>query len=255
MTHGLARLVLLLAPIAVVACSGSKQEPVAEPAPAEPPAEEPVPTEPAKQTEEPDAAAEEADDDIVVEVREEPYDTFVDLHLRGRERPALDYRAKSKRLIVKWDKTRPQADQVADLARMIERLYAQKEAPAEPKTLSVGLDYYSYPDYAERLARHAQSDPAWTAVRKAELPIGEPRIKALHDYIEETTRSATLHPELDEAFAAVGKRVELRDVEKCSTAKPGGKGELGTFLAERGVPGKVKLPVGCLMSTFVIEPK
>jgi hypothetical protein len=239
----------------VAACSDPKQESTTEPDPAEPPPEEPAPAEPANRTGGPEAGRAETADDLVVSIREESYDTFVDVHLAGQERPALDYRSKSKRLFLKWDGSRPQQDQVTDVSRMLERLYALQEAPPDPKTLSVGLYYSAYPDYVERLARHAQSDPEWTEVRKAELPVGEPRIKALHDYIEQTTRREKLHPELDAAFAAAGKRVVLRDVEKCSTAKPGAEGELGEFLSERGVPGKVKLPAGCLMSTFRVEAK
>jgi hypothetical protein len=252
MTRVRQALTLFLAAFVVTACSDSKKEPTSEPA--EPPAEQPPPAAPADPADQPAAAA-DGPYDIVVEVREESYDTFVDVRLADHERPALDYRGKGKRVFVKWDKTRPQADQVADVSRMLERLYAQKEAPATPKTLSVGLYYAAYPDYVARLARHAQSDPEWTRIRLAKQPIGEPRIKALHDYIEQTTRREKLHPELDAAFAVVGKRVELRDVEKCSTAKPGGQGELGAFLEGRGVPGKVKLPAGCLMSTFRIEAK
>lgn len=244
---------VLLAMALVLACSTQEQDqPGKQPQPVKPSADTggELPAEPPLQ-----ATPQKPADDIVVEVREETYETFVDVHLKDKKRPALDYRSKGRRLFVKWDKTRPQADQVADVSRMLVRLYTQQDAPADPKRLSLGLDYYDYPDYVERLARHAGQDPEWTKIRLAKLPIGEPRIRALHDYIKAATRTAELHPELDAAFAEVGKRVELNYVEKCSSAKPGGKGGLGQFLSSRNVPGHVKLPVGCLMSSFNIETK
>jgi len=240
----------IAAAIAAVACSGT--EPGSLPAQQRSPA----PIEDAGE-----AAAEAApgpedaptvDDDIVVGVREEPYEIFVDIRLREQERPALDFRAKSRNLRISWDRARSQQDQVGDLSRLLERLFADHGGQDAPTSLTIALDIFGYPDLVERLARYASSDPAWTKRNKS---AGEPGIKALHDYIEEATRSAKLHPELDEAFAAVGRRVELVDVEKCSTARPGGADELGGFLAARGVPGKVKLPAGCLMSTFRIEPQ
>jgi len=189
----------------------------------------------------------------VIDVREESYETFIDIHPAGQERPAWDYRLKSKSLHLQWDMSRPRSNQVATLSRMLKRLDREYRISEANAKLLCGLDYFSYPEYAARLAQYAGADPGWSK-RKNELKVvGIPRVRALHDYIVETTRRERFHQELERIFSAVGKRLSLEGVEKCSDARPGTRGEMGQWLAAQKLPGRVALPTGCLMAWFRIE--
>lgn len=187
----------------------------------------------------------------VVTVRDEPYETFVDVRHTERERPSMQYRPRRKELRFEWDRARSRADQTSELAQMLEAVHQRYGAAAPSTRLLTVLDLFMYPEYVERLARHASSDPAWTKAAGRE---GKPGAAALHDYIVAATRGGAFHPELDAIFAPLGLRTELSAVEKCSAARPGGKGDLGAWLASREIRAKAALPAGCLMAWFRLVP-
>lgn len=201
------------------------------------------------------APADPGDANFVVETRAEPYETFVDIHPAGRERPAWDLRLESKSLRLAWDRDRPRSDQTGELGAMLVRLHRRHPDAFAGASLLTDLSPFAYPEYAERLVRHAATDPAWKALQPDLQKVGSPRVGALHGYIVKATREQHLHIELDQAFAAIGMRAHLRGVEKCSDARSGDHDELGRWLRQRGIRSRMLLPTGCLMGWFDLEPR
>jgi hypothetical protein len=193
-------------------------------------------------------------DPYILTVREESYETFVDIRPRDRDLPAWDFRPRSKSISLRWDREAPLEAQIGPLREMLGRLIAARGEAVGAAKLRMSLDIFGYPPYVERLARHAAADPAWTRLAEKAREAGERRVRDLHGYIVEATRAGTLHPELDEVFLPFGLRPRLRGVEKCSSASPASGGVLGGFLAGLGLRGKRPLPVGCLMAWFDLEP-
>jgi hypothetical protein len=205
---------------------------------------------------EPDAVADAgpADDAFILTVREESYETFVDVRPRDRAAPAWDFRPRSKSIALRWDREAPLEEQVGPLREMLGHLLDAYGEEVRTAKLRMGLDVFGYPAYVERLARHAAADRAWSRLVEKTRAAGEHRVRDLHGYIVEATRAAPLHPELDEVFLPLGLRPKLRGVEKCSSASPASGGVLGGFLTGLGLRGRQPLPVGCLMAWFDLEP-
>lgn len=195
-----------------------------------------------------------ADDTYVMTVREESYETFVDIRPRDRDLPAWDLRPRSKSISLRWDREAPPEEQVGPLREMLGRLLEEYGEEVRAAKLKADLDVFGYPTYVERLARHAAADRAWRRLVEKTRAAGEHRVRDLHGYIVEATRAALLHPELDEVFLPFGLRPKLRGVEKCSSASPASGGVLGGFLTGLGLRGRQPLPVGCLMAWFDLEP-
>lgn len=201
---------------------------------------------------EPDS--EPTDDRFVLEARVESYETFVDIHPRHRERPGWGLRLKEASLRPRWDRDRPRSDQVDALAAMLERLHREHGEVLGRASVMVSLSALAYPEYVERLARHAVDDPAWKARRDELQKVGSPRLGALHGYIVDTTREHRFHAELDRVFDSVDMHLRLKGVEKCGAARPGQPNELGRWLEARGLRSRMSLPIGCLMAWFELKP-
>ena len=195
-----------------------------------------------------------ADDEFILTVREESYETFVDIRPREREAPAWHYRPRSKLISLHWDRESPLEGQTEPLRAMLGRLLEAYGEEVRAAKLRVDLDVFGYPAYVERLARHAATDPAWRRLAEQMRKPGERRVRELHGYIVEATRAGTLHPELDAVFLPFGLRPRLAGVEKCSSASPASRGVFGGFLTDRGMRGRRPLPAGCLMAWFDLEP-
>lgn len=195
-----------------------------------------------------------ADDAFILTVREESYETFVDIRPGDREAPAWHYRPRSKSISLHWDHEAPLDGQIEPLREMLGRLLEAYGEEVRAAKLRADLDVFGYPAYVERLARYAAADPTWNRIVKKTRAAGERRVRDLHGYIVETSRAAPLHPELDEVLLPFGLRPRLADVEKCSSASPASGGVLGDFLAGLGLRGRRLLPAGCLMSWFDLEP-
>jgi len=61
-------------------------------------------------------------------------------------------------------------------------------------------------------------------------------------------------PELTEILAGLGRRPRLSSAEKCSEARPSGKGPMSVWLREQGFRGKEPLPMGCAMVWIRLVP-
>jgi hypothetical protein len=251
-SHGILSAILLLA---AGACSGPARQ-AAEP-PALPDVGMTGPERDAAPEGAADAGAADAgptDDVYVLTVREESYETFVDVRPREREAPAWDFRPRSKSISLRWDREAPLEEQVGPLREMLGRLLEGYGEEVRAAKLKADLDVFGYPAYVERLARHAAADRVWSRLVQKTRAAGERRVRELHGYIVEATRAASLHPELDDVFQPFGLRPRLAGVEKCSSASPASGGVLGGFLSGLGLRGRQPLPAGCLMAWFDLEP-
>jgi len=196
---------LLFAGILVAACSGTPApEVVVEPEPVVVKADASVvDAAPVAAADEPKAL----DEKYLLEVREGA-ETFVDLRFRDKEKPNLSLRPQSKRFGLRFDTDRPTAEQVPELIELLGVLADKYPEAMDGLRFSATVFYDTYPEYSERLARHALDDPRWRKRKKPGTPL------TLNRYIEETTCGQDLHPELDEIFASIGKRVEISSNEK-----------------------------------------
>ena len=185
---------------------------------------------------------------FVLDERKESYETFVTMHPKGAEHPELDWRPTSKSLRVRFERGVEWGAQ-ADVAKaMIAELDARRAPKWDETKLFAHVDLFSYPELGARLAKHAQSDPAWSRLRGSVRKPGG--TKKLHDYIRETLLEEDLHPELDRVFAAIARRPRLESVEKCWSERPSAKTDAGKQMRALGFTGRARLPGGCLMMWF-----
>lgn len=135
---------------------------------------------------------------------------------------------------------------------LMELASAEGKAVLAHASMSTSLDWYSNPEVAQRIAQAAATDSDWTDARRTRNQRWDPAW-TLNRYIVRVAESKRLFTELDDIFAPLGVRPVLEGVEKCSTARANGKGELGKLLKEGGIRSQKVLPAGCLMSWFELE--
>ena len=209
---------------------------------------------PAQQTDsDTNGAQDTAPEEFVITVREESYETFVDIQLPNTERPSLHWRQNSKQLFLTWAKEMPPDAQIEILRRMVKKLHERDGARVEGAALHLTLDRYQYPAYVERLARAAAEEDRHASTRQK----GREDTHALHARIVRLTNEQHLTPELDAVFVSLDTRPVLTHVEKCSDARPGNRNDLEKILRDLGIKSTKRLPMGCLMSTFTLtrDPK
>lgn len=164
---------------------------------------------------------------------------------------SVRFDAKKRFWQIDWDRSRSISEQVEEKAAAVSRIAREHPEELAGSRMNVALDYLNYPEFVERLARHASEDADWTGGNRVER--GEPRVKRLHDYTVRVSNERRLLSELDGVFEPCGLEPVLRDVEKCSTARPGSKGGMGEWLEGRGVASRAPLPMGCLVGVFEIS--
>ncbi|MBN2527558.1 MAG: hypothetical protein JXR76_14280 [Deltaproteobacteria bacterium] len=180
-------------------------------------------------------------------------ETFVDISPKGKDRPTINWRSKSKRIFILWNRAQPMSQQTGVLRDMLMELAsAEGKAVLAHASMSTSLDWYSNPEVAQRIAQAAATDSDWTDARRTRNQRWDPAW-TLNRYIVRVAESKRLFTELDDIFAPLGVRPVLEGVEKCSTARANGKGELGKLLKEGGIRSQKVLPAGCLMSWFELE--
>ena len=193
-------------------------------------------------------------EDFEIVRRDESYETFIDIKPRDGDVPSIDWRPRSKQLFIAWDRNKLLSEQTTALRDMIAALAATDDAGALAEALvHVPLDMFSCPEYVNRLARFAATDPSWLSPAKQPPPHPDPAW-GVSSYIVRVTESAHLLPELDVILSPLAVQAHLDGVEKCSTARPGARNELGRRLEEMDIHSRQKLPVGCLMSWFKLIP-
>lgn len=170
------------------------------------------------------------------EVREESYETFVTARPPGAACPAWEWRRKSRQLRIHGCPGKPPGEEVATLRALLVRLRAQEGAAVEEASLLMSLDYLGQPDFVTRLARHAD--------RARDR---RPR-QNINQYVVAAAAAAPMLPELTEILAGIGRRPLLSSAEKCSEARPRGKGAMSAWLRQQGFRGAEPLPMGCLMA-------
>lgn len=190
---------------------------------------------------------------FVLDERKETYETFVTVHPKGAEHPALDWRPTSKSLRVEFARDANWGDQAKIANEMIAELDKRRSPKWDETKLFAHVDLFAYPEFGQRFMKHAQNDPAWKRVRGEVRKPGGTR--KLHDYIKATLRKERLHPELDEVFSAIDRRPELESLEKCWSDRPSAKSEAGKRMRALGFEGRARLPGGCLMMWFALVPK
>jgi len=167
--------------------------------------------------------------------------------------PSVRFDASKRFWRIDWDRSRSISEQVEEKAEAVSKISRERPGELAGSRMYLSLDYLSYPEFVERLARHASADPVWIAEGRDRKERGEPRIRALHEYTVGVSNGERLFSELDAIFAGSGLVPTLKSVEKCSTARPGAKGGMGEWLKGRGLGPKAPLPMGCLMGTFEIS--
>lgn len=188
----------------------------------------------------------ERDDMYVIDARTDTLGTFVHVHSKIEQVPALKLDSKPPRLSIEWNMGRSRADQVTGLREMLRLLHERHGEILQNAILQTTLSERSYPEYVERLMLMANRDSEWTHARSS----GE---RALHDYIVGATRSQTdlLLPELVQVVAVLGNRPVIKWVEKCSSLTPEGlSGELKRHPTLMNLPKGRLLPAGCLAAWF-----
>lgn len=175
---------------------------------------------------------------FVIEERVESYETFVSVHRRDAACPSIDWRRKARGLRFEHCRDRSLADQVAELRALLTHLRAVEGPVIEQAQFTGSVDYFSYPEFARRLAQHATREP-WKPKGKI----------TLNQYVVDTAAQQELAPELTAIFAGIGLRPSLRSVEKCSEGTAGTKGDIGPWLAAERISGK-NIPVGCSIGWF-----
>jgi hypothetical protein len=228
-------IMFVCAAIAMVGCSQPSEARPQKEAAVRAPSVPEVGTSPPEQKAAPTPA-----DNYRIEVREESYETFVDVFPKDSNLPKWDFRPKSKGLFLVWDRDRPLALQVKPLLEMLKLLSDRYKDLLMQSTLSASLDCVNYPAYVERLARFAALDPAWRNQNGMDL----------HNYIVEATRSESLAPELSQIFNTLKVTLYLKGVEKCSAVSPAFMRKLGCSWSLPNLPRNKKLPMGCLMAWF-----
>ena len=167
---------------------------------------------------------------FLVGERVTPHETFVDVTPHGAKCPGLDYRRKAKSVSIERCRDKPFAEQLDTLREMV--AYMRGIDPAfDAVRIMGGVDYYSYPELAKRLVEHAQKVPY-------DKKLG------LHKYVVEAAASADLLSEIAVIFQ---RKPKLIGVEKCSSGRANGKGEIAEFLRAAGATGTAEIPVGCAM--------
>jgi len=169
------------------------------------------------------------------EVREEPYETFVTARQPGAPCPAWEWRRKSKQLRLHGCRGRALAEDAAALRDLLARLRVQEGPAVEEASLVISLDYLDHPDFVARLARHA--------VTARDRRPGQ----NINQYVVAAAAAEPLLPELADIAAGLKRRPQLSSAEKCSEARPGGKGPMSAWLRARGFKGRDPLPMGCAM--------
>jgi hypothetical protein len=175
------------------------------------------------------------------EVREESYETFVTARAPGTTCPAWEWRRKSRQLRLHRCPGKPLAEETAALRALLVRLRAQ-ETGVEEGSLLMSLDYLGHPDFVARLARHAEK-----------ARDRRPR-QNVNQYAVTAAGAEAMLPELTEIFAGIGRRPVLSSAEKCSEARPRGKGPMSAWLRAQGFRGKEPLPMGCAMVWIRLVP-
>ncbi len=181
-----------------------------------------------------------------VDVRVEPYETFVDIRPLIRAAPTWHWRPTSQTLSLRLNDDQAFADQIPALTEMLRLLVDRQRLDLAQTSLRWRLDPWQYPDYSARLARFAATDRRWAPALRASKGSGT----QFYRYIIDTTRRRRLHRELDAIFLPFGRRPILSGAEKCMRSRPGSSDEVERWMDKQGIGSKVSLPVGCLMATF-----
>jgi len=169
------------------------------------------------------------------EVREESYETFVTIRAPGTSCPAWEWRRKSRQLRLHRCRGRSLVEEAPALRDLLARLRVQEGPPVEEASLLTSLDYIDHPDFVARLARHAEK-------AKDRRP-GQ----NINQYVVAAAAAEALLPELTDIAAGLHRRPQLSSAEKCSEARPGGKGPMSAWLRAQGFRGRAPLPMGCAM--------
>ncbi|MBN2344460.1 MAG: hypothetical protein JXX29_09520 [Deltaproteobacteria bacterium] len=190
---------------------------------------------------------------LSLNVREEPYEVFVDVVSAESDAVKVFWRRREKRISIQWDAKQELASQVHTLGEMMVFLLENEGNEVLRGKFALTIDWFNYPVYAERLARYAASDPEWQQ-NALSGKRGEPATHRLHEYIVHTTNAQQLAAELYQIVAPLNATLQLEFVEKCSAVRPGEKNEIGVGLHERGIRSSKRIPIGCLWASFGIVP-
>ena len=168
-----------------------------------------------------------------IEEKKESFGTFIGIHKPDQPCPRLEYRPEPKTVLLGRCTDKPFAEQVEPLRDIV--AYARTiYGPALEEVRLVGsADFWSYPDFARRLAQHAQKKP-WIEQKQT-----------LNAYTLAAAQAEDLAPELAVIFQ---RKVKLTSLEKCSAARPTAKDELGEFLRKTNIKGTAVVPLGCSMA-------
>ena len=176
------------------------------------------------------------------EVREESYETFVTVREPEAACPAWEWRRKSRQLRIHRCRGKALVDEASALRALLVRLRAQEGPSVEEGNLLMSLDYLDHPDFVTRLARHAE--------KARDRRPG----KNINQYVVAAAAAEPMLPELTEILAGIGRRPLLSSAEKCSEARPRGKGPMSAWLRKQGFKGAEPLPMGCLMVWIRLVP-
>ena len=178
----------------------------------------------------------------VFEVREESYETFVMTRPPGAACPAWEWRRKSRQFRLHRCPGKTLAEDAPALRAQLVGL-REKEGPGIAEgALLLSLDYFGHPQFVVRLARHAE--------KARDRRPGQ----NINQYVVATAAAEPLLPELTEILAGLGRRPVLSSAEKCSEARPSGKGDMSAWLRAQGFRGKEPLPMGCAMVWVRLVP-
>jgi hypothetical protein len=184
-----------------------------------------------------DASPPDAPERFVVDRRDSSSDSVIEVSPRDASCPKLEYRPRHNMVRIERCRDRGLADQLDLLRDMAGHLRGLVGPPFEDVSVVGSGDYYSYPEFAARLAKYAQRVPY------------DPK-KGLHAYIISATAAEDMAPELKVIFQ---RRAKLRSVEKCWASRPSSRDGGGEFLRAQGITGKASLPLGCSMAHWDLE--